>query len=204
MPVVSPSFKVVKLTITYDGKPAIFTVTPTNRYYEISSPKRVRTYQQGWFRDPAPPLALDDGNLRWGDTELGLSDDASERAQAEQFVALYEQLRTGEEPVGALSRPPIGRASTLAGRAYRIADNVELLAWALLLAGLIAGALTAFREESTCEITPAGRANCHTTHPYIGLGIGLAAAALFQTAVVIMIASYIQARLATDSGDDSK
>lgn len=76
-------------------------------------------------------------------------------------------------------------------RAAKVATAVETISWLLLIAAVIGGLVVAAQTGS--EINSWGSA--HTTHPHVVLGIGLALGGAFQCLLVIMIASYIRAKM---------
>ncbi|MEN9824077.1 MAG: hypothetical protein RLZ04_2503, partial [Actinomycetota bacterium] len=72
------------------------------------------------------------------------------------------------------------------GHARKIADLVHAIGWALLILSVGVGIAIAAKSE---------RDNYETVHPYVVEGIAIAVGGAFQSLLIIMIASYIVARL---------
>lgn len=73
-------------------------------------------------------------------------------------------------------------------RALDAARRVEALSKWLLVLGVIGGILIAFQSEEN-------GLGGHVRHPYVGAGVALAVASIFQGLVIVMIATYIQSRI---------
>lgn len=102
--------------------------------------------------------------------------------------------------------------STASGAKTRAADaahGAATVAWSLALlyaiAGIFAGFFIGFHDR-TKACTSAFCSGDQHDHPYVGLGIGVAFAALFTAAIVVMVADYIQFRtvefLSADTQED--
>ena len=88
------------------------------------------------------------------------------------------------------SHSAVPSARDVARAAEQIALFVEVLAWVLGAASVIVGLLLAARQQE-----PDNGLFLETSHPYIGVGVGLAVGGLFQSLFVVMIAKYIRARM---------
>ena len=155
----------------------------------------------------SPMLEVRDDQLQWksysrshsgqssGSLDLGTGD--AERAAASVFVEAVNSALPEAVPDLALADRPWETSEFLKRRAARIASNVEGFASVLFLAGIGGGAWVAWQKQSQCT----GQFSCEDRHPFIGLGVGIAVASAFQAAVVVMVATYIQARMSDQRED---
>lgn len=97
-------------------------------------------------------------------------------------------------PPAALKQPapllPVASAAFTSGagrRALYAARTAEIIAWILGVLGIILSVVVMFQKEYT-EWEG-------VTRPYIGLGVGLLLASVFQAGLLIMTAAFIQWRL---------
>lgn len=73
-------------------------------------------------------------------------------------------------------------------RARAVASVIELMSWIAVVICVIAGLLLVMKKE----VSPY---TDEWTHPYVGAGIAVAVGGSFQCLLVIMIASYIRAKM---------
>lgn len=102
-------------------------------------------------------------------------------------VAVLDDARPYQSP-STSNDSSVPSARGVARAAEQIALLVEVLAWVLGAASVIVGLALATRQEEIGN-------GFETSHPYIGVGVGLAVGGLFQSLFVVMIAKYIRARM---------
>lgn len=181
----------VKVSVTYKGKPAV--VHLLGRTLTASSPKGFTQHFVEVLGAGSPSLSFDGTTLKWRGYHMEVAPERA--AMAARLVEAVDATRTGDPlPPSPVTHPP--RRESDDARAFRVASRVEAFALLVLVLGVIGGAIVAFMTDESCS----GSYSCKTTHPYVGLGIGLAVATALQASVVIMLAVYIQARSARAMG----
>jgi hypothetical protein len=185
----------MKATGSYRGKPAVMTFDERARFLSIKSPKGLREYAAHYVDSRSPSASLHDGRLVWNNLVFDLANGPEDEELALQIVRAVEEARN-RHGISRSSRDPSTQATKSLSpteRAARIAKAVESFAWVLLVAGIVGGAVLAWTTRTVCT----SEFSCNATHPFIGLGIGVGVSAAFQSAVVVMISAYIQARTTT-------
>ena len=104
-------------------------------------------------------------------------------------VAVLDDARPYQSP-STSNDSSVPSARRVARAAEQIALLVEVLAWVLGAASVMVGLLLAARQQELDN-----GLFLETSHPYIGVGVGLAVGGLFQSLFVVMIAKYIRARM---------
>ena len=144
-------------------------------------------------------LLLNGRELSWPGGSMRVPRDRVNQREAVRIVRAVNSARATpavaqlEGPLGSVRvRAKRGTAAELSMRANRIAENVETFAWLVLVAGVAGGGILAWTKVTSCS----SEYSCTTSRPFIGVGLGVAAASAFQAAIVLMIAAYIQARTA--------
>lgn len=115
--------------------------------------------------------------------DLATQDESSD--QADTYAAIAE--RRSALGTSRTAHAPTAHQSSTYRRARKVAGTVEGVSWVFLVISVVLGIVVAaqtrvngFTEE--------------TEHPNIAVGISIAVVGAFQALVVIMIATYIQAR----------
>ena len=120
-----------------------------------------------------------------------------------QFASLRSKSPSGFRDAGSMSRTPqveapgldadqpirasaVRRSNTLQ-RANGVAGVVEMISWLFLTAAVVLGIVISMQAR-------ADGISGDTGHPFVAYGIGIAVFGAFQALVVIMVATYIQAR----------
>jgi hypothetical protein len=111
-------------------------------------------------------------------------------------------IRIDDGPYASSPRPATGTSVSktrdhgraAGGRARRAALIVEIFGWFVAIGGTVAGIILAAQSETTY-----GTFNEYKDYPYVGYGIGLAAASIVNAAAAIMVAAYIQWRVKSAS-----
>ena len=185
----------MKMAVSFKGKPAVLELD--GRHLTVTNPNGFRQHISDFVDTGSPRMSFDGQVLTWKQWVLEVPAEPAATAEAAKFVAAVDAARA-ELPGEASPKPRAAVTETASQRACRIAKNVEGFALVLLLAGVVGGILMVFRTDESCSAPY----DCSTTHPYVGMGVGLAVAAAFQASIVIMVAAYIQARTSTASGSD--
>lgn len=151
------------------------------------------------IRGTTPAMSIAGNTLQWKAFTMEFDD--ADSAHARRFVDAVDALRgvaSGDAPnvaASPASSANVSPQSKADARAVKVASRVEGFATLVMVLGVLGGVITAFQTSESCNAY-----TCDTTHPYIGLGIGVAIATTLQCSVVIMLAVYIQARAARAMG----
>ncbi|MFZ4720618.1 MAG: hypothetical protein ACOYMR_14410 [Ilumatobacteraceae bacterium] len=193
----------VKANGTMSGKKVVVSFDENGSVVRIESKWGLATHQ--FVGANTPEMMMEADTLIWSEFSVQIDSDPDELQRALQICNLVNQRRqsaTAEAatPPGILPSKSTDRASSSAtakahAKALSIASSMEMFAWILLALGVIGGIVLALQEVKTCSLNSAF---CDTSRPYIGAGVGLAVAAAFNAGIVIMVAAYIQARLAPE------
>ena len=181
----------MKVPGVYRGKPVVVSYDLQLRVFSVMSKKGWRQHVSAFIDSSAPEMVLDGNQLSWNGRTYLIADEPGDLAVAREIVDAVEARRR-------MLRADKGQGSARAGalasprqRAFRIAKNVEMFAWVLFAVGAVAGVALARRQEKGCSAV-----SCVESRPFVAVGVGCAGAAAVQTAIVVMIAAYIQARTA--------